>query len=409
MRKLYLVTFFLIAIIISGCDNSEIIQEHINDPIYSSGNLEYYSNLNENDMENHAEKHIEVYGIVTTAGNKTFIIEKENEFEINVIFDESPSQTINEGDFIKIHGVCTSVFTDSMYIYGAKLSDYMSAEDYDNIGKIPVPGLQKDYEGMHYEDVINEFKKAGFTNIIPVQYDIDFNSEIDFEGVVEGVYIDGSSWNDTNEKFYPDDEVRIIYNSTPKIDFRDIGSYVPYGRYEQDGFTFRKDLIEWIVLDVKDDKVLLLSKHILDYKQFHESTQAEAKTWKDSSLRKWLNNDFLNEAFPYSWKDALTKTKITINDETTTDFVFLMSLDDVNKYKDIIFSKCEGATPYANSQSKYPESDWWLSTPESTDLFKRLANSYSISERTSRTNNDEGVRVAVWINIDKIDYDLLKN
>lgn len=75
-----------------------------------------------------------------------------------------------------------------------------------------------------------------------------------------------------------------------------VGDIIKFGRYEQDGNEENgKEEIEWEVLSVEADRILLLSKYALDSKQYHfEKTSV---TWENCSLRKWLNNDFKNIAF----------------------------------------------------------------------------------------------------------------
>ena len=53
--------------------------------------------------------------------------------------------------------------------------------------------------------------------------------------------------------------------------------------------------IEWIVLDIQDERALLLSKNILDTQQYN--TEQVPTTWETSSIRSWLNHTFLNQAF----------------------------------------------------------------------------------------------------------------
>ena len=68
-------------------------------------------------------------------------------------------------------------------------------------------------------------------------------------------------------------------------------NYVNYGYYEQDNNRpngFEK--IEWIVLDVKDGKALLISRFGLDAKL------KCGEDWQDCNLRAWLNEDFLKMA-----------------------------------------------------------------------------------------------------------------
>lgn len=69
-----------------------------------------------------------------------------------------------------------------------------------------------------------------------------------------------------------------------------------FGKYEQDNNTSNgKEKIEWLVLEVKDGKALVISKYALDCKPYN--TSSTNVTWETCSLRNWLNNDFINSAF----------------------------------------------------------------------------------------------------------------
>ncbi len=56
-----------------------------------------------------------------------------------------------------------------------------------------------------------------------------------------------------------------------------------------------KDEIEWLLLSRTEKKILLLSKYVLEYKKFNENS--EYIEIRDTTLYRWLWNDFLNEAF----------------------------------------------------------------------------------------------------------------
>ena len=51
--------------------------------------------------------------------------------------------------------------------------------------------------------------------------------------------------------------------------------------------------IKWIVLNVEDDRMLAISKNVLDWLPFDENGNND---WQNCSLRKWLNEVFANEA-----------------------------------------------------------------------------------------------------------------
>ncbi|MBR2783462.1 MAG: hypothetical protein IKD93_04645 [Firmicutes bacterium] len=78
---------------------------------------------------------------------------------------------------------------------------------------------------------------------------------------------------------------------------------VLFGSYYQSD-PARKEPIEWIVIEKTDTYATLISKSILCEKAFDEETAA-GWTWRNSTLRSWLNSEFLNEAFSASEQRAL--------------------------------------------------------------------------------------------------------
>lgn len=77
----------------------------------------------------------------------------------------------------------------------------------------------------------------------------------------------------------------------------EIGDIVTYGNYEQDGFYSNgEETIEWIVIARdRDNHALLLSRYCLDALPYNED--GGDVTWEDSSIRAWLNGEFLESAF----------------------------------------------------------------------------------------------------------------
>ena len=104
-----------------------------------------------------------------------------------------------------------------------------------------------------------------------------------------------------------------------------IGSVIQFGGYD------------WRVLDIQDDKALLLSDKILGSESYHSYTHI---TWENSNIRKYLNNKFLSE-LSQSDVSRIATSDIVNNDNpwygveggaTTSDKVFLLSLDELCNY-----------------------------------------------------------------------------
>ncbi len=130
---------------------------------------------------------------------------------------------------------------------------------------------------------------------------------------------------------------------------------VYFGKYPQKGDTFEP--IEWQVLCKKDGMVLLLSKHILNFRMFDKISN----DWKNCELRTWLNQEFYHQAFSESEKKKI------VCDEKIEDAVFILSKVEAEAY--LPEEKIERrSTPYANAISDKiyggcHQNYWWLRDP----------------------------------------------
>lgn len=119
-----------------------------------------------------------------------------------------------------------------------------------------------------------------------------------------------------------------------------VGQYVKFGTYEQDNnLDNGKEPIEWEVLAVDGDNVLLISRYILDCVPYNEEKMNV--TWETSSLRRWLNSDFYNIAFSSKEQERIQIVTLvnednqrlgTIGGNDTCDQVFCLSLSEIKKY-----------------------------------------------------------------------------
>ena len=110
------------------------------------------------------------------------------------------------------------------------------------------------------------------------------------------------------------------------------GDRVYFGRYEQDGFYSNGlEPIEWKVLCNSDSGILLMSRYMLDYMGFNDDL--EDVSWEDCSLRKWMNDEFVNAAFNDEEKNVIKPVLLNgdgeITDSEKKDFVFIPSVEDI--------------------------------------------------------------------------------
>lgn len=226
--------------------------------------------------------------------------------------------------------------------------------------------------------------------------------------------LDGLSYRDSAEKLKSAKQAQI---KNAKV-----GDIVYFGTYEQDNDTSNgKENIEWRVLAKENSRVLVISDKALDCQPYN-SSYTEEVTWENCSLRKWLNGTFLNKAFSTEEQAQIQNTTVSADNNpqystnpgnATTDKVFLLSINEVEKYFNSDEARKCAPTAYAKAQGastsdtcKTPSGAatcwWWLRSPGDDqssaayvyfggDVFE-LGN-YVYSVLTA-------VRPAMWISID---------
>lgn len=191
-----------------------------------------------------------------------------------------------------------------------------------------------------------------------------------------------------------------------------VGDYITFGKYEQDNdLTNGKEEIEWLVLDVQDGKALVISKYALDHKSYN--TEHGNITWENCSLRRWLNDDFFNEAFSTAEKSIISMETVpadknpnydTDPGDATLDKVFCLSINEANKYFNSDCERVCDITAYADSKNVISAKGgcvWWLRTPGFYQTQTAIIFSGGdIYELGAYSESNSNVRPAMWINIE---------
>jgi len=98
---------------------------------------------------------------------------------------------------------------------------------------------------------------------------------------------------------------------------------------------------DWCILehDAENNRALIISSSIISQKPYHETLMPIA--WENSSLRRWLNNEFYN-SLSMSVKSRIIEVvnqnpdnnanNNSLKDYVTKDKVFLLSFNEFNKY-----------------------------------------------------------------------------
>jgi hypothetical protein len=218
---------------------------------------------------------------------------------------------------------------------------------------------------------------------------------------------------------------------SPAASFKE-GNIVWFGNYE------------WRVLEVREDKALLLSEYVTEFRAYHaeafpeDEIMTEEKfidrfytTWAECDLRAYLNGPFY-KAFGEDVRARIVQTHNENKDnqwygtpggEDTDDYIFLLSLEEVVKYfgdsrqlayrpDDNIryisdpFDKLRIATTVVvSSQGRRAGSamDWWLRSPgidSGTAAEVNYGGVINVDGFGVEGGNSSAVRPALWVIVD---------
>ena len=211
----------------------------------------------------------------------------------------------------------------------------------------------------------------------------------------------------------------LVRNSTflkeKKEDFSaaQVGQRIEFGTYEQDSIwddktTREKDPIQWIVLEKQDDRILVVSSLILDIHSYDES-YSDVVTWEKCSLRRWLNNTFINNAFNATERKLILEAEVpadkypdcdTDPGNATTDHIFLLSASEYLKY--FTYDGISRFSDYADTmrEDRGGYQTWWLRTPGEDGQAKVFCDDGNMFDGSWYRNPDGGVRPAMWISLE---------
>ena len=202
--------------------------------------------------------------------------------------------------------------------------------------------------------------------------------------------------------------------------FRTSGNEVQFGRYEQDGNAENgPEPIEWIVLDTQQNKSLLISKYGLTSEYFDRYGTFGKVTWEASSLRKWLNQDFLTSVFSEEEQPTIVKTYVdnsagqgntdykSVWMNNTNDQVYLLSYAEINKYfpdneSRACLPKSEVAAQTVSVDKENGLCRWWLRSPGSLESQSMYVDSDG-SCHSIMAQAMYAVRPVIWVDLAKLE------
>lgn len=126
-----------------------------------------------------------------------------------------------------------------------------------------------------------------------------------------------------------------------------VGDIVSLGYYEQGAidtwsFRFVNEPIEWIVIDVNTTEAILLCCNGLEALSYDDG-ECFYRGWRKSSIREFLNGEFVRHAFSREQQELLIQTinktvwrnpqNDSLNIDETEDLVYLLSSEEFKRYE----------------------------------------------------------------------------
>ena len=170
---------------------------------------------------------------------------------------------------------------------------------------------------------------------------------------------------------------------------------------------FKYEPINWRVLQSENGEAFLLSDVILDNQNYNE----DYSTWEESSLRSWLNGEFMNRAFSDEEKEKINITEIVNQDNSDygteggnniSDKISLLSSAEADENRDgkkYVFLNDETRKCKTNSFSEMEVALWWLSTGDVSNSTALVYEGIIIGEVYSIDYDNYGVRPALHLNL----------
>ena len=187
------------------------------------------------------------------------------------------------------------------------------------------------------------------------------------------------------------------------------GDTVVFGAYPQDGAAAEPLL--WRVLDVQGDRALLITDRVIDAMSFSDKNPAY---WENSEIRRWMNANFMEEAFTDDERAKLVAVDVPDSDATqtpttTTDYFYALSNEEVARYFATDAARAAQATGRARAKGIHEANGncwWWLRSKSDMyklfgDVFAHVETDGSVYVRGASANragkDNIGVRPAGWV------------
>lgn len=141
--------------------------------------------------------------------------------------------------------------------------------------------------------------------------------------------------------------------------------------------TYNSKPIAWKIIKTETDKKLLLAEEPIAQKPFTD--EIKKVTWETSSLRTWLNEEFI-QSFSSEQQNQILET----NTGKEKDKVFLLSVDEMEALSYTVLFKTSD--------------EWWTRTATDDGIMYTSPTGWVIASG-DQVVRDKGVRPSIWISL----------
>lgn len=230
----------------------------------------------------------------------------------------------------------------------------------------------------------------------------------------------------------PGPEPYVLLGTENEVKVGDVVTIGEYCHGQNPKYSYQSKFpVKWLVLESSGDKALLISLYNLDVyyyldteRMFDYEDKNIPVSWAVSDIRYWLNENLLYSIFNDTERSCVLPTKVhtpdnpvygTTGGEDTTDYLFLLSIEEAQKYfssdverrtqivpdVDIEQYDLMAYTHYLNTTDYY---DWWLRSPGETQDFAAFVGRFGDVNVEGEILAAESVsiRPAMWVDLSKV-------
>ncbi len=188
-----------------------------------------------------------------------------------------------------------------------------------------------------------------------------------------------------------------------------------FGSYPETAEGGKKP-ITWLVLKCEYDRALVISEKLIDAQPYND--KCVSVTWETASLKKWMNEGFMELAFREDEKERVlmacnqnpdNERYGTDGGYPTWDRVFALSIEEARRYFEDNGARAAEVTPYAESKKACCEKTndgrsrnwWWLRSPGFSSSYAAYVD-YVGGVHGLGSNVDHSstsVRPAFWLHL----------